>query len=404
VDRKTLADVDASGKLCFVRVDFNVPVEDGEITDDTRIVAALPTIKHLREAGARVVLASHLGRPKGRRVDKHSLSPCANRLERLLRHPVKFLDDCIDSDYADVSGTVDGTKPGDVVLLENTRFHAGEESKKPKQMLAFAKKLALGGKYDLYVNDAFGTCHREHASMYGITQFIDTCVAGRLVAQEVIMLGRLLAAPRRGFVAVLGGAKVDDKIGVVRALLPRLDKLLVGGAMAWAFFKARGLEIGRSLCTAESLAAAEDILTREKEHLSKLVLPVDVHMKRVNAGEGETKRVPYFHIRPGWDALDIGPETMRTYADTVLRAKTVFWNGPMGLFEKPPFDQGTLSVAEAMGACPGYNVVGGGDSVAAVTQMGLADKIDHVSTGGGASLEFIENKGKLPAIEVLDPS
>jgi len=380
-----------------------VPLENGKITDDTRIVAALPTIQRLRDAGAKVVLASHLGRPKGKRADKYSLRPCAERLQQLLDCPVKFLDDCIDSSYAEVSKAVDGMAAGDVILLENTRFHAGEESKDEAEMKAFAEKLALGGKYELYVNDAFGTCHRKHASMYGVPQFVENCVAGLLVEREVTMLGRLLEAPRQGFVAILGGAKVDDKIGVVKALLPRVEKLLIGGAMAWAFLKARGTEIGESLCVPESLAAAEEILATEGKHLHKLVLPEDVHMKRVNAGGGEMKYVPYFHIRPGWNALDIGVQTRQRFSEIISKAKNVFWNGPMGYFEKPPFDEGTLAVAQAVAACTGYTVVGGGDSVAAVTHMGLAEKIDHVSTGGGASLEFIEAGGRLPAIEVLDP-
>jgi phosphoglycerate kinase len=403
MDRKTLADVDASGKLCFVRVDFNVPLDKGRITDDTRIQAALPTIRHLVKAGARIVLASHLGRPDGQRVEKYTLRPCAERLAELLGSPVGFVADCIDSEFADVTAAVAGLTAGQVILLENTRFYPGEESKKEDEMLAFAGKLALGGKYDLYVNDAFGASHRKHASMYGITKFVGACVAGFLVEAEATALGRVVNAPEDGFVAILGGAKVDDKIGVVEVLLPRVSKLLIGGAMAWGFLKARGWEIGKSLCTPESAAAAAKVLAGPPENLDKLVLPVDVHMRREVNGQAETKIACASEIGPDWDALDIGPQTRELYADIISKAKVVFWNGPMGYFEEPPFDEGTLAIARAMGDCPGYNVVGGGDSVAAVTQMGLADKMDHVSTGGGASLEFIENLGTLPAIDALDP-
>lgn len=397
MDKKTIQDVSVAGQRVLVRTDFNVPIEAGCITDDTRIKAALPTINYLRQHGARAILCSHLGRPKGKRTPEASLRPVADRLSQLLETPVRFVDDCIGKAVADA---VAESPDSAVILLENTRFYCAEESKNETEMLSFAEQLAAPA--DMYVNDAFGSSHRKHASTYGVTEHLSPCVAGLLVEEEVDKLSRLLQAPQAGFVAILGGAKVEDKIGVVKVLLPRVERLLIGGAMAWAFFKAQGMEIGESLCADQSVAGAQEILSSMPDYLDRLVLPTDVHMKKVSAESGETRRVAADQIEPGWDALDIGPETMKKYADIVRSAQTVFWNGPMGYFEKPPFDEGTLAVATAMGECPGYNVIGGGDSVAAVTQMGLADQIDHVSTGGGASLEFIENNGSLPAIDALD--
>jgi len=395
MNKKTIRDVDVSGKRVLVRVDFNVPMEDGQITDDTRIQAALPTINYLREAGALVILCAHLGRPKGQIVPEYSLAPIAVRLAELLDGEVTFVDDCIGEQVAD---TVEAAQPGDVILLENTRFYPGETSKDEAEMLAFAEKLAAPAQ--MYVNDAFGACHRKHASTYGVTKYLSPCVAGLLVEKEVTKLQQVLDADRAGFVAVLGGAKVSDKIGVIKQLLPRVESLLIGGAMAWAFFKARGMEVGESLCAEESVTGAQKLIDSMGSYLDRMVLPVDVHMK--NLETGETQFAPADGIKPGWDALDIGPQTQKKYADIVRQADVVFWNGPMGYFEEPPFDAGTLALAQAMGECSGYNVVGGGDSVAAITQMGLAEQMDHVSTGGGASLEFIENNGILPAVEALD--
>jgi len=395
MNKKTIHDVDVTGKRVLVRVDFNVPMEDGQITDDTRIRAVLPTIGYLTGQGAVVILCAHMGRPKGKRVPEESLKPAGDRLGQLIDAPVSFVDDCIGEPVAQ---TVAAASPGDIILLENTRFHPGEESKDEAEMLAFAEQLAAPA--DMYVNDAFGASHRKHASTYGVTKYLSPCVAGLLVEEEVTKLQRVVDAEREGFVAVLGGAKVKDKIGVVEALLPRVEHLLIGGAMAWAFFRAQGMEIGESLCSDESIEGAGKLLNSMAEYLDRMVLPVDVHMKKL--ATGETRYAPAGGIKPGWDALDIGPETREKYADTVRKAKTVFWNGPMGYFEEPPFDEGTLAVARAMGECTGYNVVGGGDSVAAITQMGLAEQMDHVSTGGGASLEFIENGGSLPAVEALD--
>jgi len=395
MNKKTVRDVDAGGKRVLVRVDFNIPMEAGQITDDTRIRAALSTINHLRGAGAVIILCAHLGRPKGQIVPEHSLAPVVALLSELLDDEVTFVDDCIGEQVAEA---VEAAQPGDVILLENTRFYPGETSKDEAQMLAFAEKLAAPAQ--MYVNDAFGASHRKHGSTYGVTKFLSPCVAGLLVEEELTKLQRIVDAEQDGFVAVLGGAKVEDKIGVVKQLLPRVESLLIGGAMAWAFFKAEDMEIGESLCTEESVAGAADILDTMSNYLDNMMLPVDVHMK--NTQTGETKFAPADGIEAGWDALDIGPETQEQYAEIVRSAQVVFWNGPMGYFEQPPFDDGTLAIARAMGECPGYNVVGGGDSVAAITQMGLADEMDHVSTGGGASLEFIENNGTLPAVEALD--
>jgi len=395
MNKKTVRDVDVSGKRVLVRVDFNVPMEQGQITDDTRIRAALPTINYLREAGALVILCAHLGRPKGQIVPEYSLAPAAVRLAELLADEVAFVPDCIGPQVTEV---VEAAQSGDVILLENTRFYPGETSKDEAEMLAFAEQLAAPAQ--MYVNDAFGACHRAHGSTYGVTKFLSPCVAGLLVEKELTKLQQVLDADRAGFVAVLGGAKVSDKIGVIKQLLPRVESLLIGGAMAWAFFKAKGMEVGESLCTDESVTGAQKLIDSMGSYLDRMVLPIDVHMK--NLETGETQFAPADGIKPGWDALDIGPETQGQYAEIVRSAQVVFWNGPMGYFEEPPFDAGTLAVAKAMGECSGYNVVGGGDSVAAITQMGLADEMDHVSTGGGASLEFIENNGTLPAVEALD--
>jgi len=397
MNKKTIRDVDVSGKRVLVRVDFNVPMEEGRITDDTRIRAALPTINYLREAGALVILCAHLGRPKGQIVPEYSLAPVAVRLFELLGDEATFVHDCIGEQ---VANAVEAAQPGDVILLENTRFYSGETSKDEAAMLAFAEQLAAPAQ--MYVNDAFGACHRAHGSTYGVTKFLSPCVAGLLVEKEVTKLQQVLDADRVGFVAVLGGAKVSDKIGVIKQLLPRVESLLIGGAMAWAFFKAQGMEIGESLCAEESVTGAQQLIDSMGSYLDRMLLPVDVHMKNLETGESQF--APADGIKPGWDALDIGPRTREEYAEIVRAARVVFWNGPMGYFEEPPFDDGTLAVARAMGECAGYNVVGGGDSVAAITRMGLADEMDHVSTGGGASLEFIENNGSLPAVEALDDS
>lgn len=393
MSKLTVKDVDLSGRTVLCRVDFNVPMEEGRITDDTRITATLETINYLQNT--KLILCSHMGRPKGKPNPEESLAPCALRLSEKLGSPVTFVDDCIGPKVAQA---VADMAVGDVLLLENTRFYPGEESKDPEALQAFAAELAAPA--EAFVDDAFGSAAKKQASVTGVTKFLSPCVQGFLMEKEVTMLSRVYNAPAEGFVVVLGGAKVADKIDVIRALLPRCEKMLIGGAMAWAFYRAQGIEIGDSLCFEESVQCASEILSGDPALVSRLMLPVDVHMQDV-AGDQSIVYAEANGILPGWRARDIGLETTRLYVEAVRGAKTVFWNGPMGLFEQSPFDQGTLAVAEAMGECPGFNVVGGGDSVAAVTQMGLADKMDHVSTGGGASLEFLA-RGSLVGVDVLD--
>ena len=391
--KKTLRDVDCAGKRTLVRVDFNVPLEDGQITDDTRIEAALPTIKQLMRASARVTLCSHLGRPKGKVVPEMSLAPTAARLGELLGAEVKMTEDCIGEDAEAARAALE---PGQVLMLQNTRFHPEEEKNEPE----FAK--ALAGDAELFVDDAFGSMHRAHASTVGVTEFIPVCVAGLLVQEELEKLTPAREAGGEGFVVIMGGAKVDDKIDAIKLLLPRAGKMIIGGAMSWAFFKAKGMQIGESLCKDESLEAAKHILaTMDEADLDRLHLPEDVHMKQVEPDTGEVKFAPADGIQPGWDALDIGPETQKLYAQAVADAKIVFWNGPMGLFEERPFDEGTRSLAQALADTDAYTVVGGGDSAAAMAQLGFEDKVSHVSTGGGASIEFVSGM-ELPGVESLD--
>lgn len=391
--KKTLRDVDCAGKRTLVRVDFNVPLEDGQITDDTRIEAALPTIKQLMRASARVTLCSHLGRPKGKVLPEMSLAPTVARLGELLGAEVKMTGDCI-GEQADAARKA--LELGQVLMLQNTRFHPEEEKNEPE----FAK--ALAGDAELFVDDAFGSMHRAHASTVGVTEFIPVCVAGLLVQEELEKLTPAREAGGEGFVVIMGGAKVDDKIDAIKLLLPRAGKMIIGGAMSWAFFKAKGMEIGESLCKDESLEAAKHILaTMDEADLDRLHLPEDVHMKQVEPDTGEVKFAPADGIQPGWDALDIGPETQKLYAQAVADAKIVFWNGPMGLFEERPFDEGTRSLAQALADTDAYTVVGGGDSAAAMAQLGFEDKVSHVSTGGGASIEFVSGM-ELPGVESLD--
>ena len=394
--KKTINDVDLDGQRTLVRVDFNVPLEDGEITDETRIQAALPTINALLDAGCPVTLCSHLGRPGGEEDDDLSLRPVADRLGEILDAPVTMAPDCIGDDVAQMRADLGG---GEVLLLENTRFHAGEKANDAD----FAE--ALAGDAELFVDDAFGTMHRAHASTVGVTDFVDTCVAGLLVGEELDKLSKCREAEGDGFIVILGGAKAEDKIKAIRQLLPRVEKLLIGGAMAWAFFKVQGTSVGDSLCKEDSVKAAESILTDEDltEYVdSRLMLPLDVHMKQVDPDTGETKLADADGIEDGWDALDIGPETIEEFGRIIRdEAEIVFWNGPMGYFEKKPFDQGTLQVAQALADTDAFTVVGGGDSAAAITQMGLDDDMSHVSTGGGASLEFVQGD-ELPGVEALD--
>ncbi|HEY8417335.1 MAG TPA: phosphoglycerate kinase [Limnochordales bacterium] len=385
-----VADLDVAGRRVLVRVDFNVPLQDGQIADDSRIRAALPTIEHLRRAGARVILVSHLGRPKGQVVDKLRLDPVARRLSELLGIDVRKADDCIGPA---VEQMVAAMQDGDVLLLENVRFHAGEEKNDPE----FAK--ALAALADLYVNDAFGTAHRAHASTEGVARLLPAA-AGFLMQREIEIMGRALTEPERPFLAVLGGAKVSDKIGVIRNLLTKVDTIAIGGGMAYTFLKAKGLEVGRSLLEEERIPLAQELLQEAASRGVELLLPVDVVVADRFAPDAQHKVVPVDAIPPDWQGLDIGPATRELFVAAVRRARTIVWNGPMGVFEWEPFAQGTLAIARAMAEANATTIVGGGDSVAAVEQAGVADRITHISTGGGASLEFLEGR-ELPGVAAL---
>lgn len=386
---RTLEGVDVSGKRVVVRVDFNVPLDGGVIQDDTRIRAALPTIEWLLDGGAAVVLVSHLGRPKGKVDAAYSLRPVADRLSELLRRPVQLADDVVDED---ARSRVAQLRPGDVLLLENVRFEAGEE----KNDDALARKLAAFG--DLYVNDAFGAAHRAHASTAGIAQHLPAH-AGYLMAAEVEALGALMDNPARPFVAILGGAKVSDKIGVIENLLSRVDAVLLGGGMANTFLLAEGKAVGDSLVEADLVDTASTIIASARDKGVDLLLPVDV--VAAPGLDGQAATIDADGIPDGWAAFDIGPRTEKDFSDVIAGARTVFWNGPMGVFEKPAFAHGTLAIAKAVAESGAFTVIGGGDSVSAIEQSGLADRISHISTGGGASLEFIEGR-ELPGIAALE--
>jgi phosphoglycerate kinase len=388
---RSIEDLELQGRRLFLRVDFNVPIEGGRVTDDSRIRATLPTIQLAADQGARVVLASHLGRPKGERHEELSLEPVAAALAALLPGgEVHFTDDCIGDGARKV---VSDARDGQVVLLENLRFHAGEEQDEE----AFARELARLG--DLYVNDAFGAAHRAHASVHALARLFPDRAAGLLMLGELSNLERLRGEVRRPYVAVLGGAKVSDKIGVIEQLLTRVDALLIGGAMANTFLAAGGVSMGQSRVEADRLPLARSLLARAKERDVNVHLPVDVRVgDSLDAAEGQVVEVRA--IPDDQMALDVGPETVARFAEVLGEAGTIFWNGPMGLFEKAPFAEGTFAIARAIAASPAYRVVGGGDSVAAVHQVGVAEQFDHVSTGGGASLEYLEGK-KLPGVEAL---
>ncbi|NLB73981.1 MAG: phosphoglycerate kinase [Firmicutes bacterium] len=389
--KATVRDIDAKGKRVFVRVDFNVPLDaEGNITDDTRIRAALPTIKYLLERGAKVILASHLGRPKGQRKEEFSLAPVAGRLGELLGQPVKKLDDCVGPQ---VEAGVRAMKDGDVILLENLRFHKEEEANDE----GFARSLA--SLADIYVNDAFGTAHRAHASTAGVAEFLPG-VAGFLMEKEIEVMGKALSAPERPFVAILGGAKVKDKVGVISNLIEKVDSLVVGGGMAYTFLKSKGLEIGKSIVDEEKLDLAGELMEKAKAKGVKFLLPVDVVVADRFAEDADVKVVGVSEIPPLWQALDIGPKTREAFAREIAEARTVVWNGPMGVFEMKPFAEGTRRVAEALADSAAVTIVGGGDSAAAISEMGFQDKMTHVSTGGGASLEFLEGK-VLPGVAAL---
>jgi 3-phosphoglycerate kinase len=391
VNKKTVEDIDVRGKRVLVRVDFNVPQDEaGAITDDTRIRAALPTIQYLVDHGAKLILVSHLGRPKGP-TDKLRMDPVAKRLSELLGKPVKKLNDVIGPE---VEAAVAGMRPGDVILLENVRFYAEEETNDPD----FAKKLASTA--ELYVNDAFGTAHRAHASTEGVAHYLPA-VAGFLMQNEIDYLSRALTNPDRPFVSILGGAKVADKIPVIKNLIEKVDTLLIGGAMAFTFLKAKGLEIGKSLLDAESLDLCKELMEKAGSKGVNFELPEDVVVADHLAADAQSKVVPADAIPTDWLGVDIGPKAIDRFRGYIVKAGTVVWNGPMGVFEMAPFAAGTRAVAQAMAESNAVTIVGGGDSAAAVEQMGFADRMSHVSTGGGASLEFLEGR-QLPGVVALN--
>jgi len=388
----TVDKLDVKGKRVFVRVDFNVPIEKGIITDDMRIRGALPTIKLLIKRQAKVILASHLGRPKGGPSPEFSLAPAAKRLSELLGKPVTMAPDCIGPE---VEKLVSGMKNGDILMLENVRFHKGEEKNDPE----FAK--ALASLADMYVNDAFGTAHRAHASTEGITHFLKgPFAAGFLIQKELKYLGDALDKPERPFLAILGGKKVADKIGVIQNLLKKVDSLIIGGGMAYTFYKAQGLEIGTSLFDQEAFEKAKEILKEFGGKPEKILLPVDCLVADKFDASASTKVVAANAIPAGWQGVDVGPESIELFIDKIKRAKTIVWNGPMGIFEIDKFAEGTRRIAEAMAQSGAVTVIGGGDSASALEKFGLTGKMTHVSTGGGASLEFLEGI-QLPGIAAL---
>jgi phosphoglycerate kinase len=390
---RDLAEEEISGKRALVRADLNVPLDaSGEITDDTRIRAEIPTLRYLLDHGARPVVLSHLGRPKGKPTPKYSLQPVANRLAELIGVKVNFVEST-DTDEAMKACTQ--LPAGEILLLENTRFLGGEETNDPR----LARALAELGEF--FVNDAFGAAHRAHASTVGVAEYLRPAVAGLLMERELDYLGGALSDPKRPFVAILGGAKISGKIDVVEQLLPRVDALLVGGAMACTFYRAMGLETGRSLVEEDRVEMARSILERAG---TRMILPHDAVVATSLEDKASAHAVPRDGIKPHEAMYDIGPRTAESYGRAIASAKTVIWNGPMGVFETPPFDKGTLAIAEAMARATGSGattIVGGGDSAAAVSRAGLAERMSHVSTGGGASLEFLEGK-KLPGVEALD--
>lgn len=397
MNKKTIDDIidRFPGKRVLVRVDFNVPITDGVVGDDTRLRAAVPTIKRLSETGAKVILASHLGRPKGGPEAKYSLRPVAARFSEIIGKPVAFSEDCIG---LKPENTVRAMNAGDICLLENVRFHAAEERNDPE----FARRLAASA--DIYVNDAFGSAHRAHASTEGVTKFLRTAVAGYLMEKELDFLGRLLTNPKRPLIAVLGGAKVSGKLEVLKHLMKTVDVFLIGGGMAFTFLKAQGKPIGKSLCENDLVDTARLILHEAEKNGKRILLPWDCVVAKDLSPDSQQQIVAVESIPDDMAGFDIGPHTVKDFDDALQTAGTIFWNGPMGVFETPPYDEGTKAIAHAVAHATdagAVSVVGGGDSVAAVHQSGMADHISHISTGGGASLEFLEGK-TLPGVAALN--
>ena len=393
MNKKTIEDVQVTGKKVLVRCDFNVPLDaDLNITNDNRIQAALPTIRYLMQHGARVILCSHLGRPKGEPDPKFSLKPVAARLSELLGVPVPLAEDVVGPSAQAMAAAL---KDGEVMLIENVRFHKEETKNDPE----FARQLA--SLAEMYVNDAFGTAHRAHASTEGVTHYLTPCVAGYLIGKELSVMGNALENPERPFVAILGGAKVSDKIGVINNLLEKVDVLIIGAGMAYTFQKAMGGHIGNSLCEEDKLDLAKELLAKAASHGKRIVLPIDNEAGNAFKNDCLHITVHSQDIPDGFEGMDIGPRTRELFSYEIARAKTVIWNGPMGVFEFPSFAAGTRAIAQACADCEGVTIIGGGDSASAVTKMGFADKMTHISTGGGASLEFLEGI-ELPGIAALD--
>ncbi|MFY9527557.1 MAG: phosphoglycerate kinase [Candidatus Acidiferrales bacterium] len=395
MNKLSIRDLDLAGKRVFIRVDFNVPLAEGKVADDTRIRETLPTLRYAMEHGGRLILASHLGRPKGKPDTKYSLMPVAARLRELLGKPVDFASDCVGAETESKSKAL---RDGGVLLLENVRFHAEEEANDP----GFSRQLAALCD-QLFVCDAFGSAHRSHASVVGITKFLRQSAAGLLMERELAYLGKAISNPERPFVAVLGGAKVSDKIEVVQNLMKLSDAMLIGGAMAYTFLKSQGLPVGKSLVEEDKLDLARGLLEQARSRRFRLRLPVDHVLARFPENVSETQVTDISKTPADWMGLDIGPKTIEQFRSEIASAKTIVWNGPLGMFEKPAFAKGTLAMARAVAAATtagATSIIGGGDSVAAVEQAGIADKISHISTGGGASLEFLAGR-KLPGVEAL---
>ena len=390
VNKLSLSDLDVRSKRVFMRVDFNVPLSNGRVTDDTRIEAAIPSIAYVLEHGGRLILASHLGRPKGKPEPKYSLKPVAIRLGELMRKPVQFAPDCVGPE---VERLVSELKDGDMLLLENLRFHAEEEKNDP----GFAKQLAA--LCDVYVNDAFGAAHRAHASTVGITVYVRQAAAGFLMQKEIEMLSRALTRAEKPYVAIVGGAKISDKIELIENFINIANSVLIGGAMAYTFLRARGLETGKSLVEVDKIAVAKELMAKASRKQVAIELPVD-HVVAAALDSPDSQVVSVQNTPPDRMGVDIGPQTADRYSQIIRQAKTIVWNGPMGVFENPKFAQGTFAVARAVAEANAFSIVGGGDSAAAVAQSGVESKISHISTGGGASLEFLSGQ-KLPGVEAL---